>query len=345
MDAIVGAVEGNERGTQVGQGGFRRVARLRFSQHDPHRPFVLVDDLAVPDLIFEATETINAIGSLMHAEFGRGCHFDFGDQVADGGVRSGEGDIGGLAYRAAATVAAHEVECADEASVGECDVDAGIVLDEAGHLLAAIDRHAELFDPAREDALDMLLPQGEAIGMARGEAAEIEMYSREACHLRYLSFAQEAFDDAALIEHFESAGMEAAGTRAKNVLIGAPLDDGHVGPRQRQFGSQHQPGRSTPGDHHCMFAHLRAPIIMDRSPNRGRVLAEGAGLEATPLRATYQNGGNAVSPDACLSGPHRSISQDGTQPPERVGADMSFVEAYSSSVLITAPKTKICAEL
>ena len=43
------------------------------------------------------------------------------------------------------------------------DVDAGVVLREAGHLASAIDRHRQLADPVGEDALDALLPQREHV--------------------------------------------------------------------------------------------------------------------------------------------------------------------------------------
>jgi hypothetical protein len=36
------------------------------------------------------------------------------------------------------------------------------------------------------------------------------------------------------------------------VLAGAPLDNGHVNPRQRQLACQHQPGRTSSGDDNRM---------------------------------------------------------------------------------------------
>ena len=39
---------------------------------------------------------------------------------------------------------------------------------------------------------------------------------------------------------------------ARSWLV-APLDDGDVDPRQRQLGRQHQPRRTSSGDHHRML--------------------------------------------------------------------------------------------
>ena len=47
--------------------------------------------------------------------------------------------------------------------------------------------------------------------------------------------------------------METPGTRADEVLVGAPLDNGDVDSRYRQFTCQHQPGRASAGDDHRMF--------------------------------------------------------------------------------------------
>jgi hypothetical protein len=44
-------------------------------------------------------------------------------------------------------------------SVGQLDVDAGVVLRETGHLTAVVDWDPQLVDPAGQDALDVVLPQ------------------------------------------------------------------------------------------------------------------------------------------------------------------------------------------
>jgi len=66
---------------------------------------------------------------------------------------------------------------------------------------------------------------------------------------------KEALGDAALIEHLDRAGVQAACARAGEVLAFAPLDDGDLDPCQRQFPRQHQARRTSSGDHHRMLRH------------------------------------------------------------------------------------------
>src|ERR671918_591660 len=53
--------------------------------------------------------------------------------------------------------------------------------------------------------------------------------------------------------------MQTARARAGEVLAGAPLDNGNVYPRQRQLARQHQPRRTSSGDHHRMLGHRHTP--------------------------------------------------------------------------------------
>ena len=53
--------------------------------------------------------------------------------------------------------------------------------------------------------------------------------------------------------------MQTACARAGEVLVGAPLDDGDVDARQRELARQHQPRRTSSGDHHRMLRHGRTP--------------------------------------------------------------------------------------
>jgi plasmid stability protein len=70
-----------------------------------------------------------------------------------------------------------------------------------------------------------------------------------------LPLRQEPISDTALIEHFDRAGVETAGSRSVELLAGAPLDDDDIDPRQRQLGRQHQPGRATTRDHNRVLGH------------------------------------------------------------------------------------------
>ena len=60
--------------------------------------------------------------------------------------------------------------------------------------------------------------------------------------------------------------VQTARARAGEVLAGAPLDDGDVDPRQRQLARQHQPCRTSSGDHHRMLGHTHfVPPFFARS--------------------------------------------------------------------------------
>src|SRR5215218_6625308 len=56
--------------------------------------------------------------------------------------------------------------------------------------------------------------------------------------------------------------MQTACARAGEVLAGPPLDNGNVHARQRQLARQHQPRRTSPGDHNRMLGHHHAPAGM-----------------------------------------------------------------------------------
>ena len=88
---------------------------------------------------------------------------------------------------------------------------------------------------------------------------------REARDLHDLPLREEAIRDATLIEHLDRARVQTACARAGEVLVGAPLDNGDVDPRQRQLGRQHQPRRTSSGDHHRVLGHRHPPIVVDNN--------------------------------------------------------------------------------
>ena len=55
--------------------------------------------------------------------------------------------------------------------------------------------------------------------------------------------------------------MQAARARAGEFLAGAPLDNGDVDLRQRQFARQHQSCRTSSDDHHRMVDHRYTPVV------------------------------------------------------------------------------------
>ena len=147
--------------------------------------------------------------------------------------------------------------CPQRLAVGERDVDAAVVLREAGHITSAMDRHRQLTDPLGQDALDVVLPQPENVVVPGGEVADVQGYV-EVHDLMHLSLREESIGDAALVEDLDGACVQTAGARAGEVLAGAPLDNGDVDARQRQLARQHQPGRTSPGDHHRMVGLRRS---------------------------------------------------------------------------------------
>ncbi len=77
-----------------------------------------------------------------------------------------------------------------DAAVGQLDVDAGVVLRETRHLTSAIDRHRQLVDPAGQDALDVVLPQPEPVGVPGGKVADVQTDPGEPRDLRHLPLAR-----------------------------------------------------------------------------------------------------------------------------------------------------------
>ena len=97
--------------------------------------------------------------------------------------------------------------------------------------------------------------------MASREVADIQERPRVADERVRLALRDEPIGDAALVEHLERAGVEPPGPPSVELLVGPTLDDEDIDPRQRQFGRQHQPGRSPSRDHHLMLSHRRSPAF------------------------------------------------------------------------------------
>ena len=153
----------------------------------------------------------------------------------------------------------------------------------------------------------MVLPQPENVIVPGRKVADVQGYV-EVHDLMRLSLREEPVGDTALIEDLDGARVQTARARAGEVLAGAPFDNGDVDARQRQLARQHQPGRTSSGDHHRMVG-LRHPsrfrgggqlgyarnarrqqcthFVTPQVVLRPAVLRDEAGLEASPLCATY----------------------------------------------------------
>ena len=188
-------------------------------------------------------------------------HLDLGDQAASRRIPPGELDAGGFTDQTAASVAPDEILRPQALAIGQGDVHAAVVLVEAGHLDAVVDGDLQLADPAREDALDVLLPKPEPIRMSGGNVADVQADRGEPRDLCLLSLRQEPIDDPPLIEHLERACVQTARARTGKVLVGAPLDDGNIHTRECELARQHQPRGSGPGDHDRKLGHRNAPVL------------------------------------------------------------------------------------
>src|SRR6266542_3318364 len=82
--------------------------------------------------------------------------------------------VGCFTDQTASSVAPDEIVRPQRLAVGKLDVDAGVVLRETGDLNAVVDRHPQLVDPARQDALDLVLPQPEPVVVPRGKVADVQ---------------------------------------------------------------------------------------------------------------------------------------------------------------------------
>ena len=118
----------------------------------------------------------------------------------------------------------------------------------------------------------MVLPQPEHVVVPGREVAD-ERGPGEHRDLVFLSLRDEPIGDSALIENLDGAREQTACARAGEILVGAPLDDRDVDPRQRQLARQHQPRRTSSGDHHRVLGHRHPPIGTRGTANPAMVLA------------------------------------------------------------------------
>src|SRR5262249_49702188 len=121
-------------------------------------------------------------------------------------IPPGELDAGCLANQAAPSVAPDEILGPQRLAAGQLDVDPGVVLCEGCHRTSAVNRHRQLIDPAREDALDVILPQSEHVVGRGGEVADAHLASGELPPgVNHPPLREEAISDSTLIENLERA--------------------------------------------------------------------------------------------------------------------------------------------
>src|ERR1700677_1153673 len=135
-------------------------------------------------------------------------HLDLGDQAARGRLPSREVDAGRLTDQTASSVASDEISRPQRRTAGPLDVDAGVVLRDARHLASAIDRYRQLAGPVGQEALDVLLRQGEPVGVPGGKVADVEANSGKPRDLRCVPLRKEPISDATLVEDLDGARMK-----------------------------------------------------------------------------------------------------------------------------------------
>ena len=82
VDPVVGPVDDDERLAELAQGGFARGPDVLFGEHDPDRAPVLVDHLAVADLVVLLAERMDAERVVADPQLRLLGHLGLGDQAA-----------------------------------------------------------------------------------------------------------------------------------------------------------------------------------------------------------------------------------------------------------------------
>src|SRR4029453_5911261 len=109
VDPVIGPVYGDGRLAEITQGGFVRASDVLFGHHDPYRPPILVDHLAVADLVLQPAEGMDAEGVVADVQLRLLGPLDLGDKGAGGRIPAGELDAGCFPDQTASSVAPDEI--------------------------------------------------------------------------------------------------------------------------------------------------------------------------------------------------------------------------------------------
>ena len=174
-------------------------------------------------------------------------------------------------------------------AIAEADIDAGIVLHEARHLDAAIDRHLELLHPAGEDPLDVVLPQPEPVGVAGGKVADVEMRSGEPARpapsapRRRTGRRSRADREPRWCAHADHLRASRQGS-----WLGRRSTMATSTPASASSPASISPVGPPPTITTACSVMASGISSLRRTVASGRVLRDDRGLEASPLRATYK---------------------------------------------------------
>lgn len=260
VHAVVGSARGDQRGAKFAQGGLAsRSADMLFGYQNAYRSFVLIDNLAITDLIFQSAERVDPKRGVMGAHRRLFGHFDLRDKAACRRFPSREFNPYFLPNRAATAIAPDEIFGPKRLTVGQLHVYADVVLFKVRYRTSAIYRDVQPVGPAGKYALDVVLPQPQPIGVPRREVADVELGRGETRDLGHLSFGEEPVSNAPLVENLNSAGMETARTRSHNGRADALFHDGNIDSGQCQLASEHKPCRTSSRNDYRVLSHRQIP--------------------------------------------------------------------------------------
>ena len=205
------------------------------------------------------------------------------------GSHPGKRDAGCLADQAASAVAADEILRPQRAAVGQRDVHAGVVLREPVTSHSAMDRHRQLPDPVGQDAFDVVLPQREPVIVPGRKVADIERDPGErrapappvpARETDRRCRADRALRSCAHADRPRASRRVPGWCAARRWRHRRP-----PAPARRPASVRSDPRRRSPP--HVWSSAAPIPSVALGSAG---VLRDDRGLEASPLRATYQSG-------------------------------------------------------
>ena len=120
-------------------------------------------------------------------------------------------------------------------------------------------------DPTRWYKANMTYPSPHPAWLARhihflDDRVELELRRMRVHDRMARALQDETLGDAALVEHFDRAHVQAACARTFELLARAPLDDHGVDARERELAREHEPGRPAAGDDDGMLVALARGI-------------------------------------------------------------------------------------
>jgi hypothetical protein len=208
VDPKVSAEHRSERVTKIAQ---RRLGAR--SEH------LLGHDHAERPSVLQPVQAMDAGGVVTNARWRVLGHLDLGNEIALRRIPTRELDARRLADDAAPSVTPNQILRAQRLGIGQCDVDAVVVLRETCHGASVMSPHWKLGDPGTHDALELVLPDRECVGVARREVTHVQHRRADHRRLSRLTLGEKPVGHPPLIQHLDRACVDTAGPRADEVMI------------------------------------------------------------------------------------------------------------------------------